>query len=305
MGWHFFNYGPLTTTFTQPPSCTANQRTEIGWMDRDIPYHAYTVQCTKEDFPECAPTATVTVTTSTKKYGGGVGAYYSPGLYCPSGWKTVGMAARDEKEDLTMSGAVTVETGYGYPWGWEDYAPTALADLLEPSQTLALCCPSHMTADIAGNCFSIVPSYTPTIGCRAWDQTSYEYETTTMPYTLGLEVTTGAVRFPTETDITRTTDWQTYDDLAFEDMFTPISVVPQVTLIHHQSDLDRQATAMSVQTATGTGASGPIPSFITPTSNAAGNLSLRKSSREGLQVGAVLGLSGAMLALGAAFVFSL
>lgn len=110
-------------------------------MDRDVPYHAYTVQCTKEDFPECVPTATVTVTTSTKKYGGGVGAYYSPGLYCPSGWKTVGMAARDEKKDLTMSGAVTVETGYGYPWGWEDYAPTLLADLLEPSQTLALCCP--------------------------------------------------------------------------------------------------------------------------------------------------------------------
>lgn len=125
-----------------------------------------------------------------------------------------------------------------------------------------------------------------------------------MPYTLGHKVTTVAVEFPTETDITRTTDWETYGDSDYAvDMITPISVVPQVTLIHHQSDLDRQTTALSAQIATGTSASETIASVVTPTSNAARNLSLRKSSQE--KFGAFMALSGAIVALAAVVIFSL
>jgi hypothetical protein len=63
--------------------------------------------------------------------------YYSPGLYCPSGWETIGMAARDGKS-LSTSGFLTTSVkkipSYEEP-------VTLLASLLEPSQTLALCCP--------------------------------------------------------------------------------------------------------------------------------------------------------------------
>jgi hypothetical protein len=39
------------------------------------------------------------------------GAYFSPGLYCPSLWETVRMAARDTSSPLTSSGILT---GYSH-----------------------------------------------------------------------------------------------------------------------------------------------------------------------------------------------
>jgi hypothetical protein len=145
-GFTFANLGPQTTTFTVPWSCAATDRVEYGWVNEgglDI-FHQGDSQCTKSKYPECYPSATTTVTATTTYDSdwdewSGVGGYYSPGLYCPSGWATVGMAAVNDKKDITASGIMSYSTATD--WMPFVYPPTLLARILEPSQTLAFCCP--------------------------------------------------------------------------------------------------------------------------------------------------------------------
>lgn len=168
-GWYTFtNLGPITTTFTPAPSCTASNRIGLGYMDSlagdlVIPY---SVQCTSNlnYFSGCIPLPTPTATTSssqdhndypvsvTDEYA--YGAYYYPGLYCPSGWATVGLAARDAGGSLTSSGILvsttpeTTATTGTYSTGGlytetvirKDQA-SVLKGALEPEQTMVLCCP--------------------------------------------------------------------------------------------------------------------------------------------------------------------
>lgn len=67
-----------------------------------------------------------------------MGNYHSPGLYCPSGWETVGVAGRDGDKAYTTSGAMIYGTSHWIPDF--DYMPTLLAKNLKPSETVALCC---------------------------------------------------------------------------------------------------------------------------------------------------------------------
>lgn len=154
--WTFTNYAPLTTTFTPAPSCTASDRLSLGYINHGYVYLEYGVQCTSDvHYHDCLPTATTTVTTMptppNEKPWVGIGGYYSPGLYCPSGWETVGVAACDASSTLTSSGilsttpAVTFSSSdpmsYYYETAtWDDPA-TLLKSVLEPSQTMAVCCP--------------------------------------------------------------------------------------------------------------------------------------------------------------------
>lgn len=126
-GWYTFtNLGPLTTTFTPAPSCSASNRIGLGYLQPESGDVVIELlgQCTSQFdyFTGCIPsTTTKSMTTPTPtftatSYEGieeymenmidwaGGGAYYSPGLYCPSGWTTVGMAARDASSSLTSSG---------------------------------------------------------------------------------------------------------------------------------------------------------------------------------------------------------
>jgi hypothetical protein len=137
--WTFENYGPMTTTFTPASSCTATDRLSLAWVNDDRTLVQFQVGCpTSTSDWDCMPPGTTTSATwyDEKKWVASVG-YYSPGLYCPSGWETIGMAARDGKS-LSTSGFLTTSVkkipSYEEP-------VTLLASLLEPSQTLALCCP--------------------------------------------------------------------------------------------------------------------------------------------------------------------
>lgn len=154
--WTFTNYAPLTTTYTPAPSCTASDRLGLGYINHGYVYIGYGVQCTSDvKFEDCLPTATATATSfpepPTDDGWAGIGGYYSPGLYCPSGWETVGVAARDASSSLSSSGilsttpAVTMSSSdpmsYYYATAtWDDPA-TLLKNHLEPEQTMAVCCP--------------------------------------------------------------------------------------------------------------------------------------------------------------------
>lgn len=138
--WTFQNVGPLTTTFTQPTGCSSN----IGLMSmsQGIPWYDYSVQCTRDlnIDPACLPSVTATPTSSVDfDIWAGYGSYYSPGLYCPSGWATVGVAARDDNKSLSQSGWITVSTSKQSQSF--DLPKTLVASLLEPRETVAFCCP--------------------------------------------------------------------------------------------------------------------------------------------------------------------
>ncbi len=177
-GWYTFsNLGPITTTFTPAPRCTAPDRIAVGYVNPTggnlVPKFA--AQCTSEFnyYSNCMPTTTPASTTTSPAVTGmtvdeveeylstlidwtGYGVYYSPGLDCPSGWETIGMAARDASSTLTSSGILSpattttvtrYTTGNMYYYGYEDPA-SVMKDILEPQQTMALCCPKCVSSPV-------------------------------------------------------------------------------------------------------------------------------------------------------------
>lgn len=140
--WTFENYGPITTTFTPAPSCTATDRLSLAEIYDDMTEMRYQVACpTSTSDWDCMPPGTTTSATQfdEKKWIASNG-YYSPGLFCPSGWKTVGMAAQGDKS-LSTSGFLSTSVEK-IPY-WEEPA-TLLASNLQPSQTMVLCCPRYL-----------------------------------------------------------------------------------------------------------------------------------------------------------------
>lgn len=145
----FANYGPVTTTYTPPSSCSATDNYRLGYVTQGVPLYDFSrVACTSTADWDCVPsgTASASVTALVNDAGQqfvGTGGYYSPGLYCPSGWATVGTMARDGSSSLSGSGvleSVTVTVTAMERPALNDPA-TLLQDLLKPSETVALCCP--------------------------------------------------------------------------------------------------------------------------------------------------------------------
>lgn len=140
--WTFSNYGPITTTFTPAPSCTATDRLTLAVIYGDETRGQLQVGCpTPTSDWDCLPPGTTTSAAwyDEKKWIGAAG-YYSPGLYCPSGWETIGMAARGDKSLSTSGFLSTLVDKIPY---FEEPA-TLLASVLQPSQTMALCCPRYI-----------------------------------------------------------------------------------------------------------------------------------------------------------------
>lgn len=149
-----------------------------------------------------------------------------------------------------------------------------------------------MTADGLGGCFSAVPEYTPTAGCYVYTSVPYSYKLSSVTETRHGSASTFLVDVPVHGDSVTKTYSKTFHSKQ-QSLYTGISYVPMVTLVHHQSDIQPTATA--------TGNSTAATSNSTSTSNAAGRLGPRASTWDGL--GAVLGVSAAAMALGAAILF--
>jgi hypothetical protein len=130
------NYGPLTTIFTPPPSCSTLLLKEYGELEAKygwFGFHAnWGVKCTTDTsnhlvgeidsscFPEgwfrLWRSSTGTATTHA----------FSPGLFCPYGWATVYTVNRHE--GFTSSFSL-----YGLQDMWE---------MLKAGQTAVMCCPT-------------------------------------------------------------------------------------------------------------------------------------------------------------------
>ncbi|KAJ5669391.1 hypothetical protein N7462_010461 [Penicillium macrosclerotiorum] len=307
--WTFANYGPVTTTYTPPASCSATDRIWLGYVSDGFPHLQDSVQCSTyldyDDNWDCVPTATATPTWSYQddKWQG-IGAYYSPGLYCPSGWETIGLAARDGNKPATSSGYVTSVASLE-PIPYYEEPATLLAGILEPSETMALCCPSGMTGASLGGCYSVVSDYKPSSACYVYTDDSYDYIETTKLVTYEHTTKTRIWQTPITTSSFTSTVIETFPADASlegvdEEVVAAISYVPMITLVHHQTDLQSTTTGTGARTGAADSTGTASHDTSAATSNAARRLSPGASTWEGL--GAVLGVSAAAMAVGAAII---
>ncbi|CAI7618160.1 unnamed protein product [Penicillium pancosmium] len=322
-GWYTFsNFGPITTTFTPAPSCTASGRMMLGYLVQNgnylnLKYGAEPTPRMKFDgcTPSSSPTPTATPETTihhlseeqksafAAQYVDWVneGFYYSPGLHCPSDWETIGLVARDASSSLSSSGiyvattTTTVDTKdeYNYYMSDYEYPASVLKGILEPKETMVACCPSGMAADKGGFCYSEIEGYKATVGYQVGVGRNYEYGSSTETFTLTRD---GSTVLETEylmyeTATSDHTDTYTESFVRAErSLYSAFSYAPVITMLHHESDL-KSATATATATAT---------AAATTTSNAAGRITARASVWDGLSY--VVGISAVTAALGAAMI---
>lgn len=148
-GYTFENWGPVTTTFTAPASCASSTANiEIGLIRNDsAPAFMYNQQCSTIGYWDCIPTGTeskAAFTASTLESNPRIefeAVYFSPGLYCPSGWATVGIAA-SESSTLSASGIlITTSPTYDPSIPTFKNPATLILEILDPSETVVMCCP--------------------------------------------------------------------------------------------------------------------------------------------------------------------
>ncbi|KAL2842887.1 hypothetical protein BJY01DRAFT_248843 [Aspergillus pseudoustus] len=330
-GWYTFsNFGPLTTTYTPSPQCSATDQMYIGYVNTDVGnlVPQYAVQCTTElaYYSECMPTTTEASTTTPPEFTGtsyeeydewessqieweGYGEYYSPGLECPAGWATVGMIGRDAGDKVTSSGILspsktTTVTRYTtgsdiYYYEYEDKA-SVMKSFLEPEQTMAICCPSGMTADNYDACYSIVKTYTPTYGCQVYTGYNYDYGEATTTYLDPTDSVMSTVTYDTPTATHTTVETDTWRfDRDEQTYYSGLMYAPAITLLYHESDL-QGATIAAASAASGDGNGNGTETETETPSNAARRLGASGSSWDG--IGSVLGVWIVAAALGAAMV---
>ncbi|KAJ5554889.1 hypothetical protein N7535_007332 [Penicillium sp. DV-2018c] len=237
-GYTFTNLGPLTTTFTAPTSCaTVTDNYQLGF-NTTAPAWDYAIQCTTAGYGGCIPSGTVSdlITSNDNPKTINTQAYLSPGLYCPSGWTTRGVAVRNANSSLSSSGILSSSTTMSIPTfvpQWNNPA-TLLMDLLDPSETLVMCCPESMTADLAMGCYSTVSDYKITEGCmRVLPVTDVGTSTETIIVDGSTSTQLNYVITGTQPIATTT---RTFSPSEASELIA-VSVLPMLSLVHHQSDL--------------------------------------------------------------------
>ncbi|KAJ5311884.1 hypothetical protein PENANT_c022G06021 [Penicillium antarcticum] len=301
--WTFENYGPITTTFTPAPSCTATDRLSLALIDEYMTQAQFQVACpTPTSDWDCIPPGTTTSATwyDETKWVASAG-YYSPGLYCPYGWETIGMAARDDKSLSTSGFLTTMEDKIPY---YEEPA-TLLANLLEPSRTMALCCPSSMTPNGLGQCIAQVPTYKPSVGCEVYVDSDYSWEKVTRTHVHSGITKTNTYDVNSFVSATTSTSSTSFPR-GIEGVLTAMSFVPMVTMVHHQSDLEAAGFTARSTSANYSG-TGTIAS--TASSKSTGNAStsnaayiLGSKASDWNEYGAIIGSSAVAIALGVALI---
>lgn len=169
------NLGPLTTTFTPAASCATKIQdyalASTEGMLAGQPLILLQPTCGFHADEACVPSASAArdlyedqIATRRLK---GYYAFHSPGLYCPSGWETVGVAVSATEtgtESISASGIFTVDwsaEGRKKP-GFKSSPPgIAFMRALDPGETLVWCCPAEHTVDTRGQCTSSVSSFDP------------------------------------------------------------------------------------------------------------------------------------------------
>ncbi|CBF88761.1 predicted protein [Aspergillus nidulans FGSC A4] len=229
LSWKFTNWGPLTTPWSLPDSCTSNVAI-ASTADTDFVLWA---ELCPFSFDSCYPSPTDSnapeaLSSALNTHGTDIYAppFYSPAPACPNGWKTVGVAARDG--DATASRAGWFTTIYEGEQlddiDSEVLTPAynqVLAGLLDADETAVVCCPSSMTMLPGFYCSSSLPSYTVSTACEVF----HRGDITDLP----------SLR---ESSVTWTTTTTTYSAEETPE-FTGWSQVAPLLLFHKPTDVAR------------------------------------------------------------------
>jgi hypothetical protein len=146
LGWTLANWGPGPTVFEASASCT---QSALYYADRDSPELVLALEsCLPTTTLDCYPEPTETTLIDDYYENWRNIPYWSPGPDCPSGWESVGEAARSGSSAPVSSGIFTV---YNRDTDWlddlDDDDPIAfgyqdaIGALLAPSETAIACCP--------------------------------------------------------------------------------------------------------------------------------------------------------------------
>jgi hypothetical protein len=135
-GVNVINYGPLTTTFTAPSTCAADQ---IVFFDISIDDY-YPISCPGIVDANCYPSGSYYVSIQSSYLAAASPSlwlgYYSPGIICPSDWATYGIAVPISTDaSFSLSGVFTTALSLSH-------FPTFLS-MLKPQETLVACCPRY------------------------------------------------------------------------------------------------------------------------------------------------------------------
>ncbi|KIM92676.1 hypothetical protein OIDMADRAFT_185076 [Oidiodendron maius Zn] len=252
--YSLINNGPLTTTFTAPASCSTAYETFIAPASYPSLFE-WEAQCGWLPPADCNPSGSAIRSIDSSAEGGNPTAgniivYYSPGLVCPSGWATVGAAAKLNPTSTSISGAFNLSGAIPTGGNFEFFDPylDIFVAALDPSETavrareLIILSSSYMNAD--GACYSVLPSstFTPTAGCQRilpGSDLSAVFGTWTMggeTITGNLETITGLIPISTRTTSFAPTEATTLVGVAANDMFI---------LVHQASDTASTASTAS------------------------------------------------------------
>ncbi|KAL4900138.1 hypothetical protein BDW74DRAFT_171059 [Aspergillus multicolor] len=243
LGWTLANWGTAPSTWTSSDCTPSPQIYYAEPDDDDIP--ELFASCPSTAYDSCLPRPSNTDLLDEYLSNQRNVPYWSPGANCPSGWKTVGSAARTgSADDVSSSGIFTV--GAVQTGGWDfddvvddDYIQLGLHDafgaLLDASETAVACCPSSMTAARNGLCYSTLPTpsssitaaciadYSNADGNLQFTSTTWVWDGTTRTANIAVPTVT-IPRTPARTS-TRSIDADDRDDLVAATMQVPVYIV--------------------------------------------------------------------------------
>lgn len=148
-GYSLINNGPLTTTFTAPASCSTPYDVAIARSSHPTLFQ-WDAQCDVLPPADCNPAGSALRSLISSAEGSNPTAgmfivYHSPGLVCPSGWSTVGVATKVSPTSMSISGAFNQSRNItNHYLGFEPQMDLVLA-ALDPGETAAACCPRFVS----------------------------------------------------------------------------------------------------------------------------------------------------------------
>lgn len=153
--YNLWQLGPLTTTFAAPASCvTATDYRSIADVDfpgTDILKEA----CEERQWGECLPSGSAldthfshAISSSTRGF---YMPYFYPGLHCPSGWSTAGVAEKSGVGTAPSLSGIFTGTSFHQPGvsttrsvPFINPMPNILLEALHAGETAILCCPTYV-----------------------------------------------------------------------------------------------------------------------------------------------------------------
>ncbi|GAQ10043.1 hypothetical protein ALT_7364 [Aspergillus lentulus] len=224
---------PSITTIN---SCATAIGNYLIGLNTTAPVWEYPVQCSTLGYTGCIPRGTASLPTTLNENLNIITtqAYFSPGLYCHSGWATKGVTACNANNSLSTLGILSA-------------SPTPTATVSIPTAALQWeyavdrsLGPESMTADLAYGCYTTVLNYKITEGCRrempAMD-ISVSTKTTVVGGTTSKHINNIIATTQPISVVTRTFSPSETSKLV------AVSVLPMLSLMHYLSDLPTAAAS--------------------------------------------------------------